>query len=120
MSSPHVAGAAALLQALHPDWTPGQIKSALMLTAKVNGVFKEDGVTPSDPFDVGSGRIDLDDAGNPGITISDTGANYVALQANLSSRELPEPVRAGSSGHRHRAPHGRTASCGRRRTGACP
>jgi uncharacterized repeat protein (TIGR01451 family) len=98
MSSPHVAGAAALLQGLHPDWTPGQIKSALMLTAKVNGVFKEDGVTPSDPFDRGSGRIRVDDADNPGISISDTGANYVALQANLSASNYPSlyvPVHPG-------------------------
>src|SRR5262249_57092160 len=27
MSSPHVAGSGALIKALHPDWTPGQLKS---------------------------------------------------------------------------------------------
>lgn len=89
MSSPHVAGAAALLKGLHPDWTPGQIKSALMLTAKTSGVFKENGTTPSDPFDRGSGRIRVHDADNPGISISDTGANFVALQANLSAANYP-------------------------------
>lgn len=33
MSAPHVSGAAALLLQRHPDWTPHQIKSALMSTA---------------------------------------------------------------------------------------
>ena len=67
MASPHVAGAAALLRQQHPGWTPGQIKSALMTTAKT-AVVKEDGATPTTPFDDGSGRIDLARAGNPGIT----------------------------------------------------
>lgn len=98
MSSPHVAGSAALLAGLHPDWTPGQIKSALMLTAKINNVFKEDGVTSSDPFDRGSGRIRVNEADNPGISISDTGANFVALQANLSTANYPSlyvPIHPG-------------------------
>ena len=89
MSSPHVAGAGAVLKALHPDWTPGQIKSALMLTAKTEGVVKEDGVTPSTPFDDGSGRIDLTVAGNPGLSIDETAANYVALENELWNANYP-------------------------------
>lgn len=78
MSSPHVAGAGLLLAALHPDWTPGQIRSALMTTA-VTEMVKEDLTTPADPFDVGSGRIDLAAAMDPGLTLDETTANYLAL-----------------------------------------
>ena len=33
MATPHVAGAAAILKQIHPDWVPAQIKSALVLAA---------------------------------------------------------------------------------------
>jgi hypothetical protein len=59
MSSPHVAGAFALLKQAHPDWTPAMAKSALMTTA-YQDVTKEDGSTPADPFDMGAGHM------NPG------------------------------------------------------
>ena len=32
-SAPMVAGAAAMLLAQHPDWTPDQVKGALMVSA---------------------------------------------------------------------------------------
>jgi hypothetical protein len=88
MSSPHVAGAAALVKALHPTWTPGQIKSALMTTATAN-VRKEDGSTLADAFDMGSGRIDLARAGDPGLLFDETGANFEALQSSLWNANYP-------------------------------
>jgi len=59
MSSPHVAGAFALLRQAHPDWSPAVAKSALMTTA-TQDVMKEDGSAPADPFDMGAGHM------NPG------------------------------------------------------
>jgi subtilisin family serine protease len=88
MASPHVAGAAALLKDLHPTWTPGEIKSALMTTARLR-LLKEDAATPANPFDRGSGRIDLTKAGDPGLTFDATGQEYVDNQANLSVANYP-------------------------------
>ncbi|CAG0929869.1 lactocepin [Thermoflexales bacterium] len=77
MASPHVAGAGALLTALHPTWTPAEIQSALMTTAATS-VVKDNGVTPADPFDVGAGRVDLNVASRAGFVLNETHANYVA------------------------------------------
>lgn len=77
MASPHDAGAAALLAALHPDWTPAEIKSALMLTA-YDGLLKEDKTTPADAFDIGAGRVKLELAGLTGLVMDETYDNYVA------------------------------------------
>ena len=51
MATPHVAGAAAILAQQHPDWTPAQLKAALMAAAKPNptiGVYAQ-----------GAGRVDI-------------------------------------------------------------
>ncbi len=77
MASPHDAGAATLLKALHPTWSPSRIKSALMLTA-YDGLLKEDKVTPTDPFDIGAGRVQLELAGLTGLVMDETIANYEA------------------------------------------
>jgi subtilisin family serine protease len=82
MSSPHTAGSGALLRAAHPDWTPAEVKSALMLTASTTGT-EEDLTTPWTPDDVGSGRIDLSKAAKVGFVMNETYDNFVA--ANPSS-----------------------------------
>jgi subtilisin family serine protease len=78
MSSPHAAGAAALLVALHPTWTPDEVRSALMTTALTAGLRKEDGTTPADAFDIGAGRIDLSRAGKAGLVLDEAPADYAA------------------------------------------
>ena len=75
MSSPHNAGSGALMQALFPTWSPYEIKSAIMMTAVTDGIRKEDGVTPTDPFDRGAGRIDLSRAALTGLVMDETVTN---------------------------------------------
>src|SRR4029450_10224920 len=77
----HVAGSGLLLAALHPEWTPGQIRSALMTTATTD-LVKEDLTTPADPFDRGSGRIDLSVAGTAPLAFDETADRFFALRAD--------------------------------------
>jgi subtilisin family serine protease len=81
MSSPHVAGAALLVRAVHPGWTPGQVKSALMTTA-LTDVLKEDLVTPADPLDLGAGRIDIGKSSLAPLSFDESAANYFASSAD--------------------------------------
>ncbi|MEO5986086.1 MAG: S8 family serine peptidase, partial [Candidatus Limnocylindria bacterium] len=85
MSSPHSAGVSALVKAAHPDWTPGQIKSALM-TSSVQSVLKEDGATPSDPFDRGAGSIRANRAIAPTITFDVNADDYYASSTDPLGR----------------------------------
>lgn len=100
MSSPHAAGVSALVRAVHPDWTPGQVKSALM-TSAVTSVFKEDGTTPADPFDDGAGSIRANAAVRAGLTFDETAANYFAAagdplgRIDLNTPSVDAPVMPG-------------------------
>lgn len=78
MSAPHVAGVAALIKQLHPDWDGSRIKSALMTTARQD-VFKEDGVTLADPFDFGAGHIVPNTAADPGLVYDAGFPDYLAF-----------------------------------------
>jgi subtilisin family serine protease len=50
MATPHIAGAAAVVAQQHPEWTAGQLKAALMSTAKDTG---------RTPYEQGAGRVDV-------------------------------------------------------------
>jgi subtilisin family serine protease len=76
MAAPHVAGLGALLHQAHPNWTPEQIKSALVVTG-VTTVKKEDGATPADPFDMGGGRVNPNKATNAGLTFKAGFVDYL-------------------------------------------
>ncbi len=75
MSSPHLAGSSALLKAVHPNWTPAQIKSALMLTAKES--FDEAGLPAHHDHD-GAGTANLAEAALSGLIMDETFDNFLA------------------------------------------
>ena len=68
MSSPHVAGLFALLKQAHPTWSAAEAKSALMTTAyqdvRDSNVFKR-----ADPFDMGSGHVNIGKPGSQGLGV---------------------------------------------------
>ena len=66
MSSPHMAGLAALLKQAHPDWSPMMIKSAFMTTAYQSNDYS--------PFNWGAGHVDANKAVDPGL-VFDSGIN---------------------------------------------
>jgi len=72
MSSPHVAGLAALLIDMHPDWTPMMVKSALMTTG--SDVLDGPNANPAVIFRQGAGHVVPNSAADPGL-VFDSGWN---------------------------------------------
>ncbi|PYC66135.1 serine protease [Micromonospora arborensis] len=87
MASPYVAGAAAVLRASHPNWSPGAVASALRTTAT-------DTVGTSSPLEQGSGFINLAGANDPGLVIEPTAAELTAFSetAEPDGKELNLPA----------------------------
>ena len=72
MSSPHVAGLAALLMQKHPDWSPMAIKSALMTSGY--DVLDGPSTNPLVIFRQGAGHVKPNSAADPGL-VYDNGFN---------------------------------------------
>ncbi len=82
MSSPHVAGLAALMKELKPTWSPMAIKSALMTT----GTDVLDGGTPpaaeNNPvliFRQGAGHVQPNAAANPGLVFDSNFSDWLSF-----------------------------------------
>ena len=68
MASPHVTALAALTKALHPSWTPAQVKSALLNTAETKMSLDLEGNIPALAKHRGAGRVNAARLVNPQLT----------------------------------------------------
>ncbi|MBP1694185.1 MAG: peptidase and subtilisin kexin sedolisin, partial [Chloroflexi bacterium] len=92
MSSPHVAGLAALLKDLHPNWTPMMIKSALMTTAY--DVLDGPNTHPLVIFRQGAGHVKPNSAADPGLVFNSGWNDWLGF---LCGTQLPSSYCAARS-----------------------
>ncbi len=76
MATPHVAGSAALLLAAHPDWTPAEVKSALVNTADRPVGRSSTGAPDPYPNRVGGGRINVASATGTPATLYPSSVSF--------------------------------------------
>ena len=84
MSTPHIAGVAALLLQANPTWSPSALKSALMTTARQD-ITLADGETDAIPFDFGAGHIVPNDAVDPGLVYDVSDDEFDAFACGIAS-----------------------------------
>ena len=75
MSSPHIAGVAALIKQAHPTWTPAMIKSAIITSA--SGVKLANGNPDPDRNGYGAGHVNPNAALNPGLVYPASTVDYL-------------------------------------------
>jgi minor extracellular serine protease Vpr len=85
MATPHLAGSAAVLLAIHPTWSPLQVKSALANTADLVVKNASDASTTVGPMLQGGGRENLTEAADARITLSPTSASFGKVSASRTN-----------------------------------
>ncbi len=87
MSSPHIAGIAALLKQAHPTWSPMAIKSAMMTTAsqtRNNGT-----AIPGNFFGYGAGQVVPNSATDPGLVYDSSWRDWTGFLCGLGVMAHP-------------------------------
>ncbi|XP_037481784.1 subtilisin-like protease 1 [Triticum dicoccoides] len=87
MSTPHLAGIAALIKSKHPDWSPTAIKSAMMTTADITDrsgrpILNEQRVT-ANLFATGAGHVNPMKAADPGLVYDITPEDYIGYLCSM-------------------------------------
>ena len=95
MSSPHIAGIAALLASENPDWSPIWIKSALMTNAtpldNTNQPIRR-GTGNASPLDFGNGHVVPGPAFDPGLVYDSGFEDWVSYGCALGQFQLITPA----------------------------
>lgn len=83
MASPHVAGTMALLRQVHPEWTPAEIQSALLMTAdnvvQYRRLNRANGdIDKAETYRAGTGRVNVANAAKAGFVMDETADNFLA------------------------------------------
>ncbi|MEU1517549.1 S8 family serine peptidase [Streptomyces sp. NPDC005811] len=91
-ATPQIAGLAALLKSLHPNWSPMEVKSALMTTATTTdntgeplsrGSGDSPDTVPATPLDFGAGTPRARLAADPGLVYDSTAENWTAYLCSI-------------------------------------
>ncbi len=96
MATPHVAGSSALLRQLHPDWTPAQVKSAL-----VNTATRYSNLGTTNPMNIGAGVLTLGSAINVTATLDPATLSFRKIEPNSGQSKTINVTITNTTGASH-------------------
>ena len=85
MATPHIAGSAAVLLALHPSWSPAQVKSALVNTADRVIRNASNGNQGVGPTQQGGGRENLSNAADSSLALAPVSASFGRISGSVNN-----------------------------------
>ncbi|KAH1200624.1 Subtilisin-like protease SBT2.4 [Glycine max] len=103
MSTPHLAGIAALIKQYNPLWTPSMIASAISTTSsKYDNLgehmmaegFEASSLLPSTPFEYGAGLVSPNCAIDPGLVLSSEHEDFISFLCSLPNMDTDAIIAA--------------------------
>ena len=91
MAAPHVSGVATLLRELHPDWTPLQVKAAIMNQA-TQDMADNNGGGPVSATIMGAGRVQAYESARA-VSLATPGSLSFGLRPETGPRALVRSIR---------------------------